>query len=83
MKAKIVRIGNSKGIRLPKSALEQCGLKGEVDLEIEGNALIIRPSQRPRMGWHMAFEEMARQGDDQMLDAETATVWEAAEWEWK
>ena len=84
MKTKIVRIGNSKGIRLPKSILEQCGLKDSVELEVEDNVLIVRPIHAPRNGWSEAFSEMARNKDDKPLDEDTslATEWDKSDWRW-
>lgn len=84
MKTNIVRIGNSKGVRLPKSILEQCQLKDSVELEVEGNVLTIRPIHAPRSGWAEAFSEMAKQKDDKLLNADTAsaTEWDKTEWQW-
>lgn len=84
MKANIVRIGNSKGIRLPKPVLEQCGLEESVEIEIEGNRLVIRPVRRPRGAWGKAFMKMAQHKDDNLLDADTsqATAWDKTEWRW-
>jgi len=84
MKTNIVRIGNSKGIRLPKSVLDQCRLKDSVELEVEGNALVIRPVHAPRSGWVEAFSGMARHGDDKFLDEDVvlATEWDRTEWRW-
>lgn len=84
MKTNIVRIGNSKGIRLPKSILEQCRLKDSVEIEVEGNVLIIRPVHAPRSGWSEAFSGMAQHKDDKLLDDDTAlaTEWDRSEWRW-
>jgi antitoxin MazE len=84
VKAKIVRIGNSQGIRIPKPVLEQVGLPEEVELEVEDNTIIIRPFSRPREGWADVFKSMAEAGDDELLDEEAATTssWDAEEWEW-
>lgn len=84
MKTNIVQIGNSKGIRLPKSVLEQCHLTGSVELLVEGNVLTVRPIHAPRNGWSEAFSEMARNKDDKPLDEDTslATEWDKAEWRW-
>lgn len=84
MKTNIVRIGNSKGIRLPKSILEQCQLKDAVQIEVEGNVLIIRPVHAPRSGWSESFIEMARRKDDKLLDEDSAlaTGWDRSEWRW-
>ena len=82
MKTSIVRIGNSRGIRLPKSILEQCRLKDTVELEMEDNTLIIKPAYSPRNGWAEAFSSMAQHGDDRMIDAdaELSTEWDQSEW---
>ncbi len=83
MKARIVRIGNSQGIRIPKPLLEQTGLGTEVELEVQGEQIIIRPADRPRQGWEAAFRTMAEAGDDALLDPEGATLsrWDEEEWE--
>jgi antitoxin MazE len=83
VKAKIVRIGNSRGIRLPKPVIEQCNLEGEVDLRVRGRTLIIEATHRARHGWDAAFAEMAARGDDRLLDAEgPPSAWDEAEWRW-
>ncbi len=83
MKARIVRIGNSQGIRIPKPLLEQTGLGTVVELEVQGEQIIIRPADRPREGWEAAFRTMAEAGDDALLDPEGATLsrWDEEEWE--
>jgi antitoxin MazE len=68
VKARIVRIGNSRGIRIPKKLIEQAGLTEEVEIVAQGNALVISPATRPRAGWDEAFRAMATRGDDQLLD---------------
>ncbi|MGH7500317.1 MAG: AbrB/MazE/SpoVT family DNA-binding domain-containing protein [Longimicrobiales bacterium] len=84
MKTRIVRIGNSRGIRIPKPLLEQCRLPEEVELAVEDNTIVIRPGTKPREGWVEAFERMAEQRDDELLDAEAPvlSVWDEVEWEW-
>ena len=85
MKSRIVRIGNSRGIRIPKPLLEQVGLQEEIELEAEGNCLVIRPAARPRANWEAAFKAMAERKDDRLLDGENplGTRWEKDEWEWR
>ncbi|HEX8318722.1 AbrB/MazE/SpoVT family DNA-binding domain-containing protein [Longimicrobium sp.] len=84
MKARIVRIGNSHGIRIPKPLLEESGLRGEVELEARPHQIIIRAANRPRAGWDAAFQAMAEAGDDALLDREFADSpeWDDREWEW-
>jgi antitoxin MazE len=85
MKTRIVRIGNSRGIRIPRPLLEQIGLHGEVELIVQDDSLVIRPSRRPREGWAEAFREMARHGDDALLDEAPPSLssWDEGEWEWR
>ena len=82
VKARVVRIGNSRGIRIPKVWLEHLRLGEEVELSVEKNALTIRPARRAREGWADAFRQMAAKGDDRLLDQPTSTKWQTEEWEW-
>jgi antitoxin MazE len=85
MKTRIVSIGNSQGIRIPKPLLEQTGLSDEVEISVENDALVIRPSRKPRAGWAEAFRAMAQRGDDALLDEEASNLssWDEKEWEWQ
>lgn len=84
MRTNIIRIGNSRGIRIPKAVLDQCGFESAVELEVGDRQLVIRPAERPRQGWDEAFRRMAEHGDDELLDGGLASrsAWDAAEWEW-
>jgi antitoxin MazE len=84
MKARVVRIGNSRGIRIPKAIIEQCHLHGAVDLEIQQGQLVIRSAIKARVGWDQAFEQMHRHGDDQQMDRESASTskWDRKDWTW-
>ena len=83
MKAKIVKIGNSRGIRIPRLFLEQTGLGDEVEIVVVDDQIVIKPSKTPRQGWAEQFQEMARQGDDNLLIDELGmTDWDEEEWGW-
>jgi antitoxin MazE len=82
MKASIISIGNSKGLRIPKSILEQCQFDKEVELEVEDNCLKIRPIRQRRQGWEEQFIQMSTNNDDILIDEVPATSWELSEWEW-
>ena len=84
MKTAIVRIGNSRGIRIPKPLLEQCRLRDEVEMEIREGGLLIRGVAEPRSGWDDAFRRMRERNDDTLVDegASAATRWDVTEWEW-
>jgi len=84
MITRIVQIGNSHGIRIPKLLLEQTGLSGEVEISVRDNVLLIKPLGKRRAGWAKAFREMARRGDDALLDDGPVTnLWDDAEWVWR
>ena len=84
MKTRIIRIGNSQGVRIPKLLLEQTGLRGDVEICAQNNSLIIRPAAKPCAAWAAAFQEMAEQCDDALIDgnATSLTSWDEDEWEW-
>ena len=85
MKAQIVKIGNSQGIRIPKPFLQQSGIAAEVDIEVNGNEIIIRSLHRPREGWEDSFRRMAAKGGDRLLDEESLPAqsrWDEEEWQW-
>ena len=70
MKTKIVKVGNSRGIRIPKSLIDESGLKGDVALEVNDNKILITPISKPRESWDTAFQKMAKNKDDTLLDSE-------------
>jgi antitoxin MazE len=82
VKSRIVRIGNSRGIRIPKPLLEQTGLGEDVEMVVQGNAILLRPLSRPRAGWGEAFRAMAARGDDRPPDMGPPPGWDRDEWTW-
>ncbi len=84
LQTRIVRIGNSQGIRIPKPLLEQAGIGDRVELEVHDGRISIRPARRVRAGWDECFAKMATAGDDRLLDGAqpAATAWDQEEWEW-
>ena len=77
MKTRIVRIGNSQGVRIPRPLLEQSGLGDEVELEVQDGQIVIRAVQRhPRAGWEADFQRMAEHGDDALLDGDVSVTTE-------
>lgn len=67
MEIPIIRIGNSKGIRLAKTILERYQITDKVELIFQEDFLILKPARQPRAGWEAAFEEMHAAGDDELL----------------
>jgi len=85
MKTKLVKIGNSRGIRIPKSLIHESGLKNEVELEVSEGKIIIKSISKNRESWDTAFKKMAKNQDDILLDNESIlsqSRWDKEEWEW-
>lgn len=67
METQIINIGNSKGIRIPKSILLQYNMENKINLILEKDYIAIKPIEEPRKGWEQAFKQMHEQGDDTLL----------------
>lgn len=83
MKARLIRIGNSRGIRLPKPLIEEAGLMDEVEVVVRDRALVIYSSRRPRADWAEAARKMREQGDDVLLDEPIPTEFDEKGWRWR
>jgi antitoxin MazE len=83
MKARIVAIGNSQGVRIPKPLLEQAGLAGDVELHAEDGRIVIAASRKARAGWAAAAQRLHNAGEDALLDPPTRTQFDDKEWEWR
>lgn len=69
LKAKLIKIGNSRGIRIPKYILELLNLDEEIELIIDEDAkeLHIRSKKPPRVHWEKSFRQMHKNQDDGLL----------------
>ena len=82
MKTKIVRIGNSRGVRIPKPLLEQAGLETEVRLRLVEGGIVIEAIGPAREGWAEAARALHEREGDRLLDEITPTCFDQDEWEW-
>jgi antitoxin MazE len=82
MKAKIIQIGNSRGVRLTRVLLEQAHLTDDVQIEATPNQIVIRSAHAPREGWEDAFRTMAQRGDDVLQDGLITSSFDDTEWKW-
>ena len=81
-RARIIRIGNSRGLRVPKALIELAELSDEVELRAEPGRLIVQAVRGPRVGWADAAKQMRAAGEDLLLDAPTASRFDDEEWTW-
>ena len=82
MKTKLVPIGNSRGVRLPKPLLREAGLSDEVDLHVRNGAIIITSIKNTRAGWAEAAKVMHNRKQDQLIDSPTETQFDKNDWQW-
>ena len=81
--AKIIRIGNSQGVRLSKRVLEEAQLGSEVVVEVRGGEVVLRSAEDPREGWEESARLMHERGEDKLLLGEIGTSeWDLNEWKW-
>ncbi len=82
MKTKIVRIGNSRGVRIPKPLLEEAGLEDDVELRVIDSGILIEHVGTPRSGWAEAAAQLSERGEDKLLDQPMPTEFDESEWTW-
>ncbi|MGH7378488.1 MAG: AbrB/MazE/SpoVT family DNA-binding domain-containing protein [Gemmatimonadales bacterium] len=82
MKTRLVRIGNSRGIRLPKPVIEEAGLADEVELRVRPGAIVIAPAAGPRAGWAEAAKRLRDRDGDRLLEPVTSTRFDEQAWTW-
>ena len=82
-KSRIVRVGNSRGIRVPKVLLDQADLPDEVEIQAEPGRLIVRAARGPRAGWADAAKAMRARSEDVLLDPLVSTRFDEKEWKWR
>ncbi len=82
MKTKLVPIGNSRGIRLPKTLIQQANLGDDVELQVQKDSIIISNVRHPRSGWADAARLAAVRVEDALLDPVTPTRFDDEDWEW-
>ena len=83
MKSRLIRIGNSRGVRLPKPLIEEAGLQDEVEVSVREGAVVIRSPRETRQGWAEAARQMRERGHDRLLDQPTTTRFDEKEWRWR
>lgn len=82
MKTRLVRIGNSRGVVLPKPMIEETGLSDEVELRLHKGAIVVMPVREPRSGWAEAAKLLRERGQDYLPEPPTATLFDEEEWQW-
>jgi antitoxin MazE len=82
MKARLVQIGNSRGIRLPKPIIEEAQLADEVDIHVREGSIVITSMAKPRAGWADSAKKLRDQNADVLMDSYVATQFDESDWKW-
>ena len=82
MKARLVRMGNSRGVRIPKPLIDQIGLVDELDLRVQNGTIVIAPARDPRGGWAEGAARLVASEPEGILDPATPTDFDHDEWRW-
>ena len=82
MKSRIVRIGNSQGVRIPKPLIAAAGLEEDVEFRIVESGLLIANAGSARVGWEEAAASMRVAGSDRLLDPPDSSDFDRTEWNW-
>jgi antitoxin MazE len=83
MKTKIIRIGNSRGVRIPKPLLEQAGLEDQVILRVVEDGIVIESAYKPRAGWAEDARILCDRAEDGLRDEVVHTDFDESEWVWE
>ena len=86
MHTRLIRVGNSQGIVLPKKLLQQFRLSGEVELRPTADGLLIAPVAHPaRQGWEAQMQAALAAGQEpegELLEGFPDPTFEEEEWQW-
>jgi len=83
VEARLIQIGNSRGIRIPKALIEAAGLEVGLRLRVVEGGLLLERVDQPRAGWGSAARELRDRGEAGLLDDPVPTAFDESEWEWK
>jgi antitoxin MazE len=80
MKSSLIKIGNSKGIRINLSIIKECELEGEVEIKVVDKKIIIEAVREPRADWNKSFQDMHKNNEDVLLISNSNTF--DKDWGW-
>ena len=81
MRTDVIKIGNSKGIRIPAVILKECNIADKIELEVQDGKIIIKPIESPRKNWDNEFKKMHYNGEDKLIIDDSFDL-DTEEWEW-
>lgn len=82
MKARLIQIGNSRGVRLPKPLIKDAGLEDEVDIQLRDRSIVITSTKKLRAGWSESAKLLHDRKQDSLIDSPRRTQFDKTEWQW-
>ena len=82
MKARLIQIGNSRGVRLPKPLIQEAHLEDEVDIQLRDGSLVITSTKKARSGWAESAKLLHDRKQDSRIDSPSETQFDTTEGEW-
>jgi antitoxin MazE len=82
MRTELIKIGNSRGVRIPKPLIEECGLGETVELKVLNRRIVVSPISAPREGWAEAFHKAGPSTQDELLLDLPESEFDREEWQW-
>jgi len=80
MKTNLIKIGNSKGVRINSNIIKECELGSEVELNVVDKKIIIEAVKESRANWNESFKEMHKNKEDALLISDDNAF--DKDWEW-
>ena len=80
MKSSLIKIGNSRGVRINANIIKECELESEVEIKVVDKKIIIEAVKEPRADWNKSFEEMHKNSEDALFISNSNTF--DKDWEW-
>lgn len=80
MKSSLIKIGNSKGVRINSNIIKECELESEVEIKVVNKKIIIEAVKEPRADWNKSFEKMHKKNEDNLL-INNGNIFDK-DWEW-
>ncbi len=75
LKISVVRIGGSRGIRIPRKVLDECHISDTVEAIVDNGQITLRPEKKPREGWAAAARKIHEKGEDRLLIDDMPDEW--------
>ena len=80
MKSSLIKIGNSKGVRINANIIKECELGSEVEIKVVDKKIIIEAVKEPRADWNKSFQDMHKNSEDILLISNGNAF--DKDWEW-